>query len=72
MTEDKQAASPRKIIIDRDLCCGYGVCKEICPQVFELDDAGIVVLLTETIPEGLEEETVEAAEACPQMAITFA
>lgn len=71
MTEDKQAGIPRKIKIDRELCCGYGVCKEICPQVFDLDEAGIVVLLTDTIPEGLEEETVDAADACPQLVITF-
>ncbi|WP_376715244.1 ferredoxin [Janibacter limosus] len=22
-------------------CCGYGICAEICPSVFKLDDRGI-------------------------------
>lgn len=67
----EKAAIPRKIKIDRALCCGYGVCKELCPEIYDLDDGGIVVLLADTIPEGLEETAIEAAEACPQCVITF-
>ena len=31
-----------KVVIDKAACCGYGVCAEICPQVYKLDDKGIV------------------------------
>lgn len=61
--------TPLKVTIDRSVCCGYGVCAEICPEVYGLDDNGIIVLLTDTVPEGLEESAREGAAACPQFAI---
>jgi len=64
-----ESGGPLKVEIDRNACCGYGVCAEICPEVYGLDDNGIVVLKTETVPEGLEEEAREGAAACPQLAI---
>ena len=29
-----------KIIIDQELCIGCGVCENLCPEVFELQDDG--------------------------------
>lgn len=61
----------KKVLIDKELCCGYGVCAEICPQVFGLDDDGIVVLNTDKVTPDLMESAQEAADACPQDVITF-
>jgi ferredoxin len=61
-----------RVIADRSACCGYGVCAELCPEVFKLDDLGIVTLLTEFAPAGLEAKTSEAASACPQNALKVA
>ena len=58
-----------KVIAKRSACCGYGVCAEICPEVYQLDDNGIVVLATDTVPAGLEEKAREGAAACPQNAL---
>jgi len=58
-----------KIVINKPACCGYGICAEICPEVYKLDDAGIVYVDNEIIPEGLEEQAKEGAEACPQSAL---
>jgi ferredoxin len=58
-----------KVVANRSACCGYGVCAEICPEVFQLDDNGIVVLVTDTVPAGLEEKAREGAAACPQNAL---
>nr|WP_257909561.1 ferredoxin [Janibacter limosus] len=30
-----------KVTLDMEKCCGYGICAEICPSVFKLDDRGI-------------------------------
>lgn len=60
---------PLKVIANRAACCGYGVCAEICPEVYLLDDNGIVVLATDTVPAGLEEKAREGAAACPQNAL---
>ncbi|MDB6060604.1 MAG: ferredoxin [Verrucomicrobiaceae bacterium] len=58
-----------KVVANRSACCGYGVCAEICPEIYLLDDNGIVVLATDTVPEGLEESAREGAAACPQNAL---
>jgi ferredoxin len=45
------------------------VCAEICPEIFKVDDIGVVTLLTEFVPEGLEVKAREGASACPQSAL---
>jgi len=58
-----------KVVIDKPACCGYGICAEICPEVYKLDGNGIVFVENEIVPEGLEEKAREGAEACPQSAL---
>lgn len=55
-----------RAVANRGACCGYGVCAEICPEVFRLDENGMVTLVTERVPAGLEDQAREAAAACPQ------
>lgn len=68
-----------KVWIDQDLCTGDGLCEEICPEVFVLLDDGLAyvkqdgVALSDpggaasqaTVPEGLGDAVIEAAEECP-------
>jgi ferredoxin len=61
-----------RVIADRGACCGYGVCAEICPEIYQVDDIGIVKLLQEIVPDGLETKAREAAAACPQSALRVA
>ena len=57
-----------KIKIDRELCIGVGNCVAIAPTVFKLDDKNKAVVLA---PSRVDEETLmEAAESCPENAIT--
>lgn len=60
-----------KIEIKRDLCCGYGVCKEICPDVFQLGDDGLVTVLCDTVSGDGVRLAREAADGCPQSVITL-
>lgn len=62
-------AGKLKIVINKPACCGYGVCAEICPEVYKLDENGIVYVDDEIVPEGFEEAAKEGAEACPQSAL---
>jgi ferredoxin len=59
-----------RVIANRSACCGYGVCSEICPEVFALDDNGIVIVKIESVPPELESKAREGAQACPQSALT--
>lgn len=60
-----------RITADRSRCCGYGLCAQICPEIYKLDEDGLVVLATDTVPEGLEAEAREGAAACPAEALVI-
>ena len=63
-------ASPRlKVSVDRAACCAYGLCAEVCPEVYKLDENGMVYLENDIVPEGLEEQARDGAMSCPQNAI---
>jgi len=59
-----------RVRLDRALCCGHGRCYALCPELFDEDDAGHAVLVEETVPPDLEERARNAAENCPEMAIS--
>ena len=59
------------IEIDRTLCCGYGVCKEICPEIYDLDESGLVILKSEAVTGDSVAAAQEAADACPQSVIVL-
>lgn len=52
-------------VVDPDECSAHGDCVEIAPQVFRLDDVAVV------IGAGPPELVMEAAEACPAVAISI-
>lgn len=52
-------------VVDPDECSAHGDCVEIAPQVFRLDDVAVV------IGTGPPELIIEAAEACPAVAISI-
>ena len=68
-----------KVWIDQDLCTGDGLCEEICPDVFSLQDDGLAYVKDGTevqndpggsqsmveVPNTLEDAVTEAAEECP-------
>ena len=55
-----------RIVIDRSLCSGFGACAELAPDVFEVDDGGLVSLRVGT---SQDQAVLAAADACPMGAI---
>jgi ferredoxin len=51
-------------VVDPDECSAHGDCVEIAPDVFRLDDVAVVVGAAPL------EALLEAAEACPAVAIS--
>jgi ferredoxin len=56
------------VTIDRDACIGCGACEETCPDVFEVGDDGVAVVIAKDV-SGQEDCIIAAAEDCPQSAI---
>lgn len=69
MSSSASASKKLRVSADRSRCCGYGLCAQLCPQLYKLDEGGLVYLDTEFVPEGMEEEAREGAAACPAEAI---
>ncbi|MBT9475130.1 ferredoxin [Polaromonas sp.] len=67
MSSDKKMVL--RVSADRSRCCGYGLCAQLCPQVYKLDADGLVYLETDVVPPELEEEAREGAAACPAEAL---
>ncbi|MDE2465027.1 MAG: ferredoxin [Alphaproteobacteria bacterium] len=70
MSENSKAGR-FKVVIDKAACCGYGICAEICPDIYKLDAGGMVYVEEPIVPQGLEEKAREGAEACPQSALAI-
>ena len=60
-----------KVAIDVDLCQGHGRCYEIAPEVFTDDDRGRGELLMVDVPADLQDKVRQAANTCPERAITL-
>lgn len=55
-----------RLVIERDLCSGFGACVDLDAASFALGSDGIAVALVEAT---YREEAVTAARECPMMAI---
>jgi ferredoxin len=58
-----------KITLDYDLCESYGVCMDLAPDVFLIDDDEQLQLLKAEVGGELIEPVRNAARRCPKGAI---
>lgn len=58
-----------RITADLGLCEGYANCMVAAPDVFTVDDEGVVVLLQEQVSEDQRAEVLQAVESCPVRAL---
>jgi ferredoxin len=58
-----------RVVADRSRCCGYGLCAQVCPQVYKLDADGMVYVDDASVPPELEADAREGAAACPAEAL---
>ena len=58
-----------RVKIDRELCSGDGICSELCPEVFELDDENKATVIVDKVPEDAEDACRDAVDSCPESCI---
>lgn len=58
-----------KATVDKHLCLGCGICVDVCPEVFEMDDDNKAQAKVNPIPPETEGNCREAADQCPESAI---
>ena len=61
-----------KILLDRAKCTGLGICESLAPDVFEVNDEGDLVMLSDVVPEGLLDDVEAAIAGCPTEALRLA
>ncbi len=60
-----------KIHVDRDKCTGIGLCESLCPDMFEVNDDGVLDLIQgEEIPDDLVGDVDAAISGCPTAALS--
>jgi ferredoxin len=62
-----------KVQVDATKCSAYGVCAELCPSVFQLDEWGYAQTVGDgSVPAEHEEAARKAVSSCPENAISAA
>lgn len=60
-----------RIVVDRGLCQGHGVCMGEAPEVFEVGRDGTMKVLNERPDPALREQLEAAVKYCPTGALSL-
>ncbi len=60
-----------RVRVDRELCESNGVCVQLVPEVFELDDDDRLRVAQERPPEALRARVEHAVRRCPKQALAI-
>ena len=58
-----------RVVVDRDLCQGHGVCESEVPEVFAVSKKGDLTVLDERPSEELRKAVETAVAYCPTHAL---
>ncbi|HVV08033.1 ferredoxin [Amycolatopsis sp.] len=58
-----------QITVDRTRCTGQAMCESIAPDLFQVDDEGMLSLSAETVPDGRLDDVEQAVACCPNEAL---
>jgi ferredoxin len=61
-----------RIEVDRERCVGSGACEALAPDVFEVDDDGVLVVHRPEPDRDELDDVEDAVQACPTRALSLA
>jgi ferredoxin len=59
-----------RVTIDEGKCEGHARCVARAPELFDVDDEGNSFVLRDEVDASLQDAAINAADACPERAIT--
>ena len=60
-----------RVVVERDRCVGSGACEMLAPDVFEVDDDGVLVVHREEPADDELPDVRDAVQACPIQALAL-
>lgn len=60
-----------KVVVDRTRCAGLGLCEAVAPDIFEVDDAGDLVLRADAVSDTRRGDLEDAVSGCPTQALAI-
>jgi sterol 14-demethylase len=60
-----------RVVVDRDLCQGHGVCESEEPAVFAVSKDAVLTVLDHTPPDDQREAVELAVKYCPTHALSI-
>ena len=61
-----------RVHVDRERCVGSGVCESLAPEVFEIDDDGVLQVHREEPAADDLDGVRDAVQSCPARALALA
>jgi len=61
-----------RVQVDRERCVGSGVCESLAPEVFEIDDDGVLQVHHEEPSADELDDVQHAVQQCPARALALA
>jgi len=58
-----------KAVVDKDTCISCGLCVDVCPQIFSVEQDGKAAAKNTVVPSDTEASCRDAAQQCPVEAI---
>jgi ferredoxin len=58
-----------RIVVDRELCTGQGMCESIAPDFFQVTEDGQTEIRVAVVPDGRRSEAELAVTCCPNEAL---
>jgi ferredoxin len=60
-----------KVLADRNVCIGAGMCVMTDDEVFDQDDGGVVLVLCDRVPVDHDQRVRDAVALCPSGALAL-